>query len=62
MNPLEKVAVGTPGETVVTVSHDMTVQHFVSTMPAVFATTDTTKRPVPVVMRGHSRCARLWMP
>ena len=38
MNPLEKVAVGTPGETVVTVSHDMTVQHFVSTMPAVFAT------------------------
>ena len=38
MNVLEKVAVGMPGETVVTVAHEMTVQHFLSTMPAVYAT------------------------
>ena len=38
MNVLEKVAVGMTGEKIVTVTHDMTVQHFVSTMPAVYAT------------------------
>lgn len=38
MNVLEKVTVGIPGETVVTVAHDMTVQHFLSSMPAVYAT------------------------
>ncbi|CAN5340244.1 thioesterase family protein [soil metagenome] len=38
MNVLEKVAVGMPGETVVIVTHEMTVQHFLSTMPAVYAT------------------------
>ena len=38
MNLLERVAVGMTGEKVVTVTHDMTVQHFVSTMPAVYAT------------------------
>jgi predicted thioesterase len=38
MNVLEKVATGIPGETVITVSHGMTVQHFLSTMPAVYAT------------------------
>ena len=38
MNPLEKVTVGVPGEKIYTVTHDMTVQHFRSTMPAVYAT------------------------
>jgi predicted thioesterase len=38
MNVLEKVSVGIPGEAVITVAHDMTVQHFLSTMPAVYAT------------------------
>lgn len=38
MNVLEKVSVGMTGEKIVTVTHDMTVQHFVSTMPAVYAT------------------------
>ena len=38
MNVLEKVAVGIPGETVVTVAHEMTVQHFLATMPPVYAT------------------------
>ncbi|HEX7791861.1 MAG TPA: thioesterase family protein [Afipia sp.] len=38
MNVLEKVAVGMPGETLVVVTHEMTVQHFLSTMPAVYAT------------------------
>ncbi|MBI3701915.1 MAG: thioesterase family protein [Afipia sp.] len=38
MNALEKVTVGTTGKKIVTVTHDMTVQHFLSTMPAVYAT------------------------
>ena len=38
MNALEKVSIGIAGKKVVTVSHDMTVQHFVSAMPAVYAT------------------------
>ncbi len=38
MNPLEKVSVGIPGEIVITVAMDMTVKHFLSTMPAVYAT------------------------
>ena len=38
MSTLEKVTVGIPGETVVTVTHDMTVQHFLSSMPPVYAT------------------------
>ena len=38
MNVLEKVTVGMTGEKIVTVTHDMTVQHFVSAMPAVYAT------------------------
>jgi len=38
MNVLEKVTVGLPGETVVVVTHDMTVQHFLATMPAVYST------------------------
>ena len=38
MNPLEKVTAGIPGEKSLTVMHDMTVQHFLSTMPAVYAT------------------------
>ena len=38
MNPLEKVSVGIPGEVVITVAPDMTVKHFLSTMPAVYAT------------------------
>lgn len=38
MSVLEKVSVGTTGEKIVTVAHDMTVQHFLSTMPAVYAT------------------------
>ena len=38
MNVLEKVTVGMTGDKIVTVTHDMTVQHFVSTMPAVYAT------------------------
>ncbi|MGL4264483.1 MAG: thioesterase family protein [Afipia sp.] len=38
MNVLDKVTVGVPGETVITVTHDMTVQHFLATMPEVYAT------------------------
>ena len=38
MNVLEKITVGMTGEKIVTVTHGMTVQHFVSTMPAVYAT------------------------
>ncbi len=38
MNPLEKVSVGIPGEILITVAMDMTVKHFLSTMPAVYAT------------------------
>ena len=38
MNVLEKVTVGMTGEKIVTVTHDMTVQHFLSTMPAVYST------------------------
>ena len=38
MNPLEKVSIGIPGERTFTVVHDMTVQHFLATMPAVYAT------------------------
>ncbi|TXJ34284.1 MAG: thioesterase [Afipia sp.] len=38
MSALEKVVAGITGETVVTVTHDMTVQHFLSTMPAVYST------------------------
>ena len=38
MNVLDKVTVGIPGETVVTVTQEMTVKHFLSTMPAVYAT------------------------
>ncbi len=38
MNPLEKIAVGIPAEKILTVTHDMTVQHFLATMPAVYAT------------------------
>lgn len=38
MSVLEKVTVGVTGEKIVTVTHDMTVQHFLSTMPAVYAT------------------------
>jgi fluoroacetyl-CoA thioesterase len=35
---LDKVTVGLRGEKIVTVTHDMTVQHFLSTMPAVYST------------------------
>jgi predicted thioesterase len=35
---LDRVSVGMAGEHIVTVTHDMTVAHFVSTMPAVYAT------------------------
>ena len=38
MNVLDKVTVGIPGETVVTVTQEMTVRHFLSTLPAVYAT------------------------
>ncbi len=38
MNPLEKVSVGVSGERVVTVTEDMTVKHFLATMPAVYST------------------------
>lgn len=38
MSTLEKVTVGIPGERIVTVTHDMTVQHFLATMPPVYAT------------------------
>ncbi len=38
MNMLDKVAVGLTGEKIVTVTHDMTVQHFLGSMPAVYAT------------------------
>ena len=38
MNVLEKVSVGMTGEKTVMVTHDMTVQHFLNTMPAVYAT------------------------
>jgi fluoroacetyl-CoA thioesterase len=35
---LDRVSVGMTGEEIVTVTHDMTVAHFLSTMPAVYAT------------------------
>lgn len=35
---LDHVSVGMTGEKIVTVTHDMTVAHFLSTMPAVYAT------------------------
>ena len=35
---LDGVSVGMTGEKIVTVTHDMTVAHFLSTMPAVYAT------------------------
>jgi predicted thioesterase len=38
MGALDQVAVGMTGEETVTVTHDMTVQHFSSDMPAVYAT------------------------
>lgn len=38
MGALDRVAVGLTGEKTVTVTHDMTVQHFLPTMPAVYAT------------------------
>ena len=38
MSTLEKVTVGIPGERIVTVTYDMTVQHFLATMPPVYAT------------------------
>ncbi|MEW6767334.1 MAG: thioesterase family protein [Pseudomonadota bacterium] len=38
MGVLDKVSVGLRGEKVVTVTHDMTVQHFLATMPAVYST------------------------
>jgi predicted thioesterase len=38
MGALDRVEVGITGEIIVTVTHDMTVQHFLSTMPAVYAT------------------------
>lgn len=38
MGALDQVAVGLTGEKTVTVTHDMTVQHFLPTMPAVYAT------------------------
>lgn len=38
MGALDRVAVGATGETIVTVGHDMTVQHFLPAMPAVYAT------------------------
>ncbi len=38
MSVLEKISVGMTGEKILTVTHDMTVQHFLSTMPAVYAT------------------------
>jgi predicted thioesterase len=38
MNALEKVTVGLTAENNITVTHDKTVAHFLSTMPAVYAT------------------------
>jgi len=38
MGTLDKVTVGLPGETIITVTQDMTVKHFIPTMPAVYAT------------------------
>jgi predicted thioesterase len=38
MNVLEKVTVGLTAENSITVTHDKTVAHFLSTMPAVYAT------------------------
>lgn len=35
---LDHVSVGMTGEETITVTHDMTVAHFLSTMPAVYAT------------------------
>jgi fluoroacetyl-CoA thioesterase len=35
---LDRVSAGMTGEKIVTVTHDMTVAHFLSTMPAVYAT------------------------
>ncbi len=38
MNVLENVTVGMTGEKIITVTREMTVAHFLSTMPEVFAT------------------------
>ena len=38
MNPLENVTVGLMAENTITVTRDKTVAHFLSTMPAVYAT------------------------
>ncbi len=38
MGALDRVKVGIIGEKIVTVTRDMTVQHFLPTMPAVYAT------------------------
>ncbi len=38
MGVLDQVSVGIAGEVVITVTHEMTVQHFLSTMPAVYST------------------------
>jgi predicted thioesterase len=38
MGALDRVKVGITGETIVTVTRDMTVHYFLSTMPAVYAT------------------------
>jgi fluoroacetyl-CoA thioesterase len=38
MGPLDKVAVGMTGEKTIVVTREMTVAHFLDTMPAVFAT------------------------
>lgn len=38
MGVLDKVSLGITGEKVITVTHDMTVQHFLDTMPAVYST------------------------
>jgi len=38
MGALDRVAVGVTGEKIVTVTRDMTVQHFLPAMPAVYAT------------------------
>ena len=38
MGVLDKISLGITGEKVFTVTHDMTVQHILSTMPAVYST------------------------
>lgn len=38
MGVLDRVTVGIPGELVVQVTHDMTVAHFLNSMPAVYST------------------------